>query len=119
MVVFWGLLSSIERITSLELEAVSARDFPTMETLYEAKKVDLARLVALAGRLGVTRQNPEFQQRWVALERACAKLAEAAGLEVQALRGEWQGADFENQRLRSLKRAYVSDTSDSEFHAEG
>jgi len=119
MVVFWALLSAIERITSLELEAVRARDFPTMETLFEAKKADLARLFTLAGRLGVTRQNPEFQQRWVALEQACAKLAEAAGLEVQALRSEWQGADLENQRLRSLKRAYVSDTSDSEFRAEG
>lgn len=119
MVIFWGLLSAIERITSLELEAVRARDFPTMETLYEAKKADLARLFTLAGRLGVTRQNAEFQQRLLALERACAQLAEAAGLEAQALRSEWQGADSENQRLRSLKRAYVSDTLDSDFHAEG
>jgi hypothetical protein len=119
MVVLWGLFSAVERTTSLEIEAVQARDFPTMETLYEAKKADLARLFAVARRLGVTRQNAEFQQRLLALERLCAQLAEVAGLEVQALRSEWQGADLENQRLRSLKRAYVSDKSNPDFHAEG
>jgi len=119
MVVFWSLLAAIEKATSLELEAVRARDFPTMETLYEAKRTDFARLVALAGRLGMTRQNAEFQKRLVALEQAQALVAETAGKEAEALRSEWQGADSENQRLRSLKRAYVSDTLDTEFRAEG
>jgi hypothetical protein len=119
MIVFWALLEAIEKATALELEAVRARDFPTMETLYEAKRVNLARLVSLAGRLGMNRQNAEFQQRLLALERAQALVAETAGLEAQTLRSEWQGADVENQRLRSLKRAYVSDTLGSDFHAEG
>jgi hypothetical protein len=90
-----------------------------MRVLFEQKQDDFVRLRALGSRLGMTRQNPELNRRLLALEAAQAQLAEAAGSEVEVLRSEWQEADLENNRLRSLKRAYVSDTMPSDFQAEG
>jgi hypothetical protein len=119
VLVFWNLLTAIERATQLELAAVLARDFETMDTLFESKRVDFARLVSLGMRLGLTRQNPDLNRRLVALEREQARVAEFAGRQADALRAEWQGADLENQRLRTLKKAYVSDTLASDFQAEG
>jgi len=119
VLVFWNLLGAIERSTQLELEAVQARDFKTMDTLFESKRADFARLVSLGRRLGMTRQDAELNRRLLALEREQARVAEVAGRQADALRAEWQGADLENQRLRTLKRAYVSDTLASDFQAEG
>lgn len=116
---FWKLLSAIESATRLEFEAVRGRDLQSMRVLFEQKQDDFVRLHALGSRLGMTRQNPELNRRLLALEAAQARLAEAAGSEVEVLRSEWQGADLENNRLRSLKRAYVSDTMPSDFQAEG
>jgi hypothetical protein len=119
ILVFWTLLEAIERTTQLELEAVQARDFQTMETLFDAKRRDFVRLVSLGKRLGLNRRNPELSRRLLALEKAQAGIALAAATEAEALRIQWQGADQEGQRLRSLKRAYVSDTLLSDFQAEG
>lgn len=119
VLVFWNLLGAIERTTQLELEAVQAGDFKTMDTLFESKRADFARLVALGGRLGITRQDAELNRRLLLLEREQARLAEVAGRQADALRSQWEGADLENQRLRTLKRAYVSDTLASDFQAEG
>jgi hypothetical protein len=117
--VFWTLLGAIERTTQLELEAVQARDFQTMETLFEAKREDFMRLVSLGRRLGLSRENSELNRRLAALENAQRRVAAAAGREAEVLRVQWEGADLENQRLRSLKRAYVSDNLPNDFSAEG
>lgn len=116
---FWKLLGAIEAVTRLELEAVRVRDFQAIEVLFVQKRDDFVRLHALGRRLGMTRQNPELNRRLLALEAAQTRLADAAGAELAVLRNEWQGADLENNRLRSLKRAYVSDTIPSDFQAEG
>lgn len=116
---FWKLLGAIEATTRLEFEAVRVRDLQAIEVLFKQKQEEFVRLLALGLRLGLTRQNPELNRRLLALEAAQTRLAAAAGSEVEALRVEWKEADLENNRLRSLKRAYVSDTIASDFQAEG
>lgn len=116
---FWSLFESIERLTLLELEAVRARDFASMETLFEQKKADFERLHTLGRRMGLNRQNPELNRRLAALERTQALVVEAAREEAAALHAEWRGVEAENQQLRSLRRAYASDPTIPDFNAEG
>ncbi len=116
---FWKLLDAIEATTRLEFQAVRVRDLHSMKVLFEQKQDDFVRLHVLGRRLGMSRQNPELNRRLLALEAVQSRLADEAGSEVALLRSEWQEADLENNRLRSLKRAYVSDTMPSDFQAEG
>jgi len=116
---FWNLFDSIERLSGLELEAVRSRDYGTMDTLYEQKKADFERLHSLGRRLGINRQHPELSRRLAALERLQALIVDAARCEASAMHGEWREAEAENQRLRSLRRAYASDPTIPDFNAEG
>ncbi len=119
LTVFWNLLAALERTTQLEANAIQMRDFESMRVLHEAKLEDFQRLVSLGKRLGLTRQNPDLASRLIALERAELRNADAAGLVAQVYRRELAELIAGNHRLQSLKKAYVSDTSEAEFNAEG
>ena len=117
--VFWTLLEALERTTHLEFSAIKERNFEAMEALHEAKRSDFARLVALGARLGLNRENRDFDLRLQALARAEQRNADLAAREASALRVAWEEQGRDAQRLHSLKKAYVSDTLESEFRAEG
>ena len=117
--VFWTLLSAIEKMTQLELQALEARDFQSLEVLQEAKRSDFARLVALGNRMGMDRGNPLLAQRLRALELAERRNEESARQGAMEIRAQMESIVTGQKRLRSLRSAYADEAEVRAPIAEG
>jgi hypothetical protein len=116
---FWELLSSLERTTQLEAQAIEERDFHSMKTLHEAKRSGLDRLVLLGRRLGLDRSNPELDARLKGLARAEARNADMARRAAESLREELRKMNGDSRKLKNFRQAYVGEPSEPDFTAEG
>ena len=106
---FWRLLSDYERLAQDESVAIGAQDFDAVDSLQVRKPPLLDELCALAGKMGLNRENTGFSTRLDALTALETASEAALAAMLDGSRIERKNLDSARQRLRSLNTSYGPD----------